>query len=1131
MKRSTVLIVCLLFFWGFVSADAFASHEVTRWRDNHTAAISLTFDDGDLSQFNNAVPLLNARNLEGTFFLVTDWIPYNGVTWEQWRQVGDQGHEIGSHSVTHPYLTQLSEQEIREELSQSQEVINQNIPSQACLSFAYPYTDFNDQVKNLTSEYYFAARVGASPQGGYLNHYYTERWWSAVDFYEVAGFVVDHSVDYEQYSELHYYLYWAEQLKAWFVPTIHGVPDNKINFYNEFFDDLLTRDFWLAPFGTVVRYMRERLFSMITVLSESSAETKLNLTHSLDNSIYKEPLTIRSTVPPSWNYVKVQQGEFVSTVGSIVEGSETVIYYDAVPNSGVITLTSGPVYTLAVNVTGSGSVTKNPDKAQYNSGDVVQLTAVPASGWSFSGWSGDLTGSTNPTSITMNANKTVTATFVLAPVQYTLTVNVTGSGSVVKNPDKAQYNSGDVVQLTAVPSTGWSFSGWSGDLMGSTNPTSITMNANKTVIATFVQAPVQYTLTVNVTGSGSVVKNPDKAQYNSGDVVQLTAVPSTGWGFSGWSGDLTGSTNPTSITMSANKTVTASFTSTTNLTLLELNFEEGGGTNAYDSSGYGNNGTISGAVYTIDSAVGSYALSFNDNDTVTVEANGSLKPSSLSVALWVKHMVDTTDPNFGGIIQGAYGNGYGGGFRILDFRNKPLAQISFGDSEPIWILGNSFVQGAWCHIVLTYDHAKIRLYQNGVLVREIAETRNINWSASPSNLIIGLAQWYFTGAIDKVKMYNYALSPQEVAQLYLGGGNSAPIAQAQSVSTFEDTPVVIVLTAKDEDNDPLIYSIVNPPLNGVVTGTPPNIIYTSAAGFQGSDSFTFKANDGLADSNVATVSITVTGETTITLQDIDPGLTSPTAIYRWLDIADQPYSENYRNSFNYMQANVQVTFSSSGRAFQGTLTASNLKPNFAYQLKLAGFPGTPSNELIGLAGRWWQEEWNGATWTNGQNLNNKGDGSSPNPNDDIYLERRDITDPTSPTGLKYRYTGYLIFDYFITDEAGHAVLNFEANSSYHVLWKTSQRTRSSSDGPAKTSSFDADLSMAYDDTGGDDFSLQVVSIFGEWERLPAHGVYLQPGTYEAQIILTEESFHGSGGSFAGNWAAAVGGTIHFGIIP
>jgi len=70
-----------------------------------------------------------------------------------------------------------------------------------------------------------------------------------------------------------------------------------------------------------------------------------------------------------------------------------------------------PSYTLTVNIIGSGNVIKTPDMPTY-SGEVVQLTANPASGWSFSGWSGDLTGNNNPDNITMNENKVVTATFV-----------------------------------------------------------------------------------------------------------------------------------------------------------------------------------------------------------------------------------------------------------------------------------------------------------------------------------------------------------------------------------------------------------------------------------------------------------------------------------------------------------------------------------------------------------------------------------------------------------------------------------------------------------------------------------------------------------------------------------------------
>jgi uncharacterized delta-60 repeat protein len=243
--------------------------------------------------------------------------------------------------------------------------------------------------------------------------------------------------------------------------------------------------------------------------------------------------------------------------------------------------------------------------------------------------------------------------------------------------------------------------------------------------------------------------------------------------------------------------------------------------------------------------------------------------------------------------------------------------------------------------------------------------------------------------------------------------------------------------------------------------------------------------------------------------------------YRWLDIADQEYSASYRSSYSYDPAQVSINYSPIGRTFAGTLSATNLKPNFAYQVKLVATSGTDANERIGLAGRWWQEEWNGTAWVNGHNLNDKGDGSSPNPNDEVYYANKDIPHPTSPTGLKYKYSGYLVFDYFITDKDGNAELNFEADSSYHVLWKTTQSTWTSSDGPIKSSTFDADDSSAYYDTGGDDFPVHIVRIFGEWERLPIGGVFLAPGDYQAQFILTEESFHGSGGTYAGNWAQAI----------
>ena len=135
--------------------------------------------------------------------------------------------------------------------------------------------------------------------------------------------------------------------------------------------------------------------------------------------------------------------------------------------------------------------------------------------------------------------------------EYTLTVNIVGSGTVTRDND-GPYDNGDAVQLTANANPGWTFASWSGDLISTNNPETITMNGDKTVTATFTQD--EYTLSVNIVGSGSVTLDPDHATYHYGDIVQLTAVPGKkNWIFSHWSGDLSGSTNPDTITMDGDK--------------------------------------------------------------------------------------------------------------------------------------------------------------------------------------------------------------------------------------------------------------------------------------------------------------------------------------------------------------------------------------------------------------------------------------------------------------------------------------------------------------------------------------------------------------------------------------------------
>ena len=230
------------------------------------------------------------------------------------------------------------------------------------------------------------------------------------------------------------------------------------------------------------------------------------------------------------------------TEGTIFNGYTTFF------NAGTINNTAGTIVDVYGLIVGAGSVS--------NPGSLVSLsfTARSASGTSAIGLFG--VGVTNDTAY---VPITVTNGTVILR-EFTLSVTLDGSGSVTKNPNQAAYPYGTVVQLTAIADAGWVFSSWSGNLSGSANPASITMNGNRSVTAHFTQN--QYTLTVTIDGSGSVTKNPNQATYTFGQVVTLTAVPGSGWGFSSWTGDLTGSQNPKTITMNGNKAVTAHFLDT-----------------------------------------------------------------------------------------------------------------------------------------------------------------------------------------------------------------------------------------------------------------------------------------------------------------------------------------------------------------------------------------------------------------------------------------------------------------------------------------------------------------------------------------------------------------------------------------
>jgi len=247
-------------------------------------------------------------------------------------------------------------------------------------------------------------------------------------------------------------------------------------------------------------------------------------------------------------------------------------------------------FPLAVTLTGSGSgsVTSAPGgiacpsacTANFGSGTSVILTATPGSGSTFAGWSGACSG-VGACSVSMTAAKSVTATFNVSSTAFPLMVTVagTGTGTVSSAPAgiscpstcTANFNGGTSVTLTATPSSGSTFAGWSGACSGA-GTCSVSMTAAQSVTATFV--PATFPLTVSLVGTGSVSSAPAgitcpstcSANFNSGVLVTLTAAPAAGFTFGGWSGVCSGVAT-CAVTMTAAKAATATFRATTATTL------------------------------------------------------------------------------------------------------------------------------------------------------------------------------------------------------------------------------------------------------------------------------------------------------------------------------------------------------------------------------------------------------------------------------------------------------------------------------------------------------------------------------------------------------------------------------------
>ncbi len=256
--------------------------KVAPW-NNHTAALSLTFDDALEVHLDIAGPELNKRHLRGSFFLTVDQI----TRFDDWKKLQTEGHELGNHSVTHALADGLAEETSKIEVITAKNFLESNFKT-PMLDYAYPYGVYNDYILKFVRQNTFLARAvtGANyyiPSHGLIP-------WFDIPAHEAGRFC--DGVEKELCSKS-IFRTWIDTTiydKAWMTFVIHGIGDDASG-YNPLpkllFEYLLDyscsrKNLWIAPFIEVGAYLKgEQMFEKASIFTN---ENKITYTWEYENN-------------------------------------------------------------------------------------------------------------------------------------------------------------------------------------------------------------------------------------------------------------------------------------------------------------------------------------------------------------------------------------------------------------------------------------------------------------------------------------------------------------------------------------------------------------------------------------------------------------------------------------------------------------------------------------------------------------------------------------------------------------------------------------------------------------------------------------------------------------------------------
>ena len=300
------------------------SVRIAKFAGDRAAAISYTFDDGLRDQLTLAVPMLDEFGFKGTFFVIpgrvsdtvedaerrkNDKRAWGTITWAELKEMSAQGHEIGSHTWSHPNLTKLPIEEVETQMTKASAAIDKHI-GKPPLTLAFPFNARTLEIETLALKHCVAFRAFQLGTSGKSSVDSLNKWAD------------------KQVSE-----------KNWGVIMTHAIESG----YAAFSDPEILRthlkyvksrgnDIWVDTFANVARYGKERDVAKLVVTGQPGNIT-LMLSSTLDSQTYNVPLTIVIDAPDATSVHAKRSG--IELPARVDKGS---IHVEASPATEPITI-------------------------------------------------------------------------------------------------------------------------------------------------------------------------------------------------------------------------------------------------------------------------------------------------------------------------------------------------------------------------------------------------------------------------------------------------------------------------------------------------------------------------------------------------------------------------------------------------------------------------------------------------------------------------------------------------------------------------------------------------------------------------------------------------------------------------